>query len=303
MNTGSKKHLGQRHSASEDISKEMKENLIPKMQIHNGKFRAEISPLGGQVVLWQELIGINESGEELWQDLLYRGKTQKRSGVPVLFPFADDMPGDELNISGGLLPRHGFARNLPWELEQVSESECLLTLSSENCQEDALVLAYPWDFTFVMQVSLSPDGELSYVMGVQNEDDEPMPIAPGLHPYFPVKHSDKSLIKVESKQGEFNLADKINLESVMDGGLYTDFEEEATITFNTDEEGEKSLVISNPDSEFEKLVIWTQPSPMEDCDFICFEPFARERNGININPILIEPGQIWQSELNFRWVK
>ena len=76
-----------------------------------------------------------------------------RGGIPVLFPICGNLPGDLLQVNGveHTLKQHGFARNLPWQLQLLDDqSGVRLSLSSN----DETLKAYP--FAFLMEMELRP---------------------------------------------------------------------------------------------------------------------------------------------------
>ena len=74
-----------------------------------------------------------------------------RGGIPVLFPICGNLPGDVLAVDGVDYPlkQHGFARDLPWQLQLLDDqSGVRLSLSSP----DATLKAYPFSFRLEMEL-------------------------------------------------------------------------------------------------------------------------------------------------------
>ena len=74
-----------------------------------------------------------------------------RGGIPVLFPICGNLPGDVLPVDGVDYPlkQHGFARDLPWQLQLLEDQSGLcLSLSST----DATLKAYPFPFRLEMEL-------------------------------------------------------------------------------------------------------------------------------------------------------
>jgi len=120
-----------------------------------------------------------------------------------------------------------------------------------------------------------------------------LPIAPGIHPYLSISHADKSKLKIP----EIPKFEAINFpwDSKLSGDFY-DFKGEVNISFpdfvlNISETG------LNPDCKY--LVVWSQDESQTDYNFVCFEPFYRETNAINTNPILVKSNETWISRFRF----
>ena len=107
-----------------------------------------------------------------------------RGGMPVLFPICGNLPADQLPLPQGsfTLKQHGFARDLPWELEELKGAEGVRLSLSGSPATQAM-----FPFPFLLQLELRPEpGALAIVVLVDNPGPEPLPFAFGLHPYFAV---------------------------------------------------------------------------------------------------------------------
>lgn len=96
-----------------------------------------------------------------------------RGGVPVLFPqFADE----------GTLPKHGFARNLPWQLlgeEGASAATYGLDVGPDKCPD--------WPHAACLELEARAfDTVLSLKLRVKNIGTSTFSWTGGLHPYFVV---------------------------------------------------------------------------------------------------------------------
>jgi len=107
-----------------------------------------------------------------------------RGGMPVLFPICGNLPGDRLPLPQGdySLKQHGFARDLPWQLEELADgSGVQLTLRDTP----ASLASFP--FPFVLQLSFQPEADgLVIAVRIENRGEEAMPYSFGLHPYFQI---------------------------------------------------------------------------------------------------------------------
>jgi glucose-6-phosphate 1-epimerase len=104
------------------------------------------------------------------------GRTAIRGGIPVCFP--------QFNARGNL-PRHGFARNLPWQAASPVEQ-------AEHAQFDCMLAAddhtraiWPQEFKAQLRVTLTP-GQLQVTLSVDNQGPTPLSFSGALHTYLAV---------------------------------------------------------------------------------------------------------------------
>jgi glucose-6-phosphate 1-epimerase len=108
------------------------------------------------------------------------GRATVRGGVPVCFP--------QFNQRGPLadrLPKHGFARNLPWQAAapELAADHARLTLHlTDSAQTRAW---WPLAFEARLQLDLSP-GTLQITLHVHNTDAQPLAFSGALHTYLAV---------------------------------------------------------------------------------------------------------------------
>lgn len=118
------------------------------------------------------------------------GHSAIRGGVPVCFP--------QFNQRGAL-PKHGFARTLPWRLAQEPEmlGDCArLTL----CLADSAVTRVHWPQAFEARLTLElHPGELQITLSVRNTDAAPLDFTGALHTYLAVE--DIAPARLEGLQG------------------------------------------------------------------------------------------------------
>src|SRR6266516_4013149 len=116
----------------------------------------------------------------------------KRWGLPLMLPNFSRLKDGIFKDKNTTLPIHGFARNLPWTTVEQDTAHLSMQLTSS----DATRPHYPYEFTFTAIVTVG-QGSLTYTLQMENRSNEPMPIAPGFHPYFSVAQQDKAQIAVE----------------------------------------------------------------------------------------------------------
>lgn len=135
-----------------------------------------------------------------------------RGGMPVLFPICGGLPDDRLPLPQGdfQLPQHGFARDLPWQLEVLSDGR---GIAMELRDSPATRAAYPFAFRLRLEARLAtaaleitvtvthggPDpsthagGDTPASGG--GEAAETMPFSFGLHPYFAVSSLENAVLE------------------------------------------------------------------------------------------------------------
>jgi len=121
-----------------------------------------------------------------------------RGGIPILFPIAGKLPGDRYDVAGRTLPmkQHGFARNLAWTvLDESTDDGASVTLGLEA--SEATRAQYPFEFALRFTYRLRGE-ELSVEQRFENKGDAPMPVDPGLHPYFFVPDSSKPGVRLDT---------------------------------------------------------------------------------------------------------
>lgn len=136
---------------------------------------ARVSLHGGQVLSW-----VPAGGEEqlyLSPTSRYGAGASIRGGVPVIFPqFAEQGAG----------PRHGIARNRPWQLVQhdKGQDDALAVL---RLTDDAETRAL-WPHAFVLELTVRLTGvQLDMELAVENVDERPFQFQAALHSYWRVQ--------------------------------------------------------------------------------------------------------------------
>jgi glucose-6-phosphate 1-epimerase len=154
---------------------------------------------------------------------VWDGQTAIRGGVPVCFP--------QFNQRGDL-PKHGFARNVAWQLVTGKVDNSLVSakhvqslddfadiknntnasdinFASGACMRFQLaanpqtLALWPQQFVATLQVSLNPN-QLQITLQVQNTDTRPLLFTGALHTYFAVQHIAKTQLTGLQGQAEWN---------------------------------------------------------------------------------------------------
>ena len=147
-----------------------------------------VAQQGAQVLSWQA--GHRER-LYLSPTSVCDGTTAIRGGIPVCFPQFNQR---------GILPKHGFARNMAWRLvaEQSQGSEKVFELS-DNAQTRAL---WPIQFKTQLKVLLSDQG-LKIQLSVQNLGIQTLSFTGALHTYFAVNQSQQVSLQGQAHQAEW----------------------------------------------------------------------------------------------------
>ena len=222
--------------------------------------------------------------ELLWQaDPEFWGKSS-----PVLFPIVGTLKNGSYvyNRKEYKLPRHGFARDYNFKLDEVSNSQLIFSLESSK----ETVQIYPFLFRLQIIYTLK-DSSLQVEYKVENLSDfETMYFSLGAHPAFNVGRkaddfSDYSLVLNKDNELKANYLKDGLLTAQQHEILLKDqklqfnyklFENDALVLL--DMESDKLTLLNNNDKnilsfEFENFPyfgIWT----VKDSGFICLEPWA-----------------------------
>ncbi|WNG50585.1 aldose epimerase [Archangium minus] len=219
-----------------------------------------------------------------------------RGGIPVLFPAPGVLPGGKYTVEGHEFPmrRHGFARDLPWEVRTQEASRVVLALG----HSEQTLREFPWRFEALLTVTLA-GSSLHLSFSAENRDSRPMPLHLGYHPYFYVPQANKAAARVET-----------------DAKSAWDNRKGATVSFSgldlTEPEVDMHLLDHSPQGttlergpglrpvelawspSFTMLVVWT----LEGRDFICVEPWTAPGGALQTGQRLltVAPGATFSSE-------
>lgn len=126
------------------------------------------------------------------------GQAAIRGGVPVCFP--------QFNQRGPLaerLPKHGFARNLPWQADapELSADSAQLCLHLQD--NDRTRAWWPQAFALQLHITLRP-GVLRISLKVHNTDTEPLAFSGALHTYLAVPDVTRAQLQGLGGQAEWD---------------------------------------------------------------------------------------------------
>ena len=143
-------------------------------QIESEELVLKIASLGAEM---KSLVDKQTGQEYLWHaDPAYWGRTS-----PILFPFVGGCKNNEMSYEGETysVPKHGFARNMEFDLISRSEHEIWFAFTSN----EETLKEYP--FHFCLSIGYRMEGKKIHVMWkVENTDKKKMYFSIGGHPAF-----------------------------------------------------------------------------------------------------------------------
>jgi galactose mutarotase-like enzyme len=223
-----------------------------------------------------------------------------RGGVPVLFPICGNLPDNRLPLPQGTfpLPQHGFARTMPWGLEELAGGDGVrLTLRDD----DGSRAHFPFAFRLELEYRLEP-GALAITARVEHSGatGEPaMPFSLGLHPYLAV--SDPAAVAIEGLPAR--CLDHTTLQPAatepllerLGAGVDLLCQAEGPVRL-LDPAGGRAIVLETV-APFDLVVVWTEPPrPM-----VCLEPWTGPRGALISGDRRLELGPGEQRELRARY--
>lgn len=221
---------------------------------------------------------------------------------PILFPIVGGLKNDTYyhNDVAYQLPRHGFARDLEFDVQQVSDTKVVFTLQ----ESQATLAVYPFRFRLAVRYILNGN-TLNCSYEVENPANETLLFSIGGHPAFAVPlsenldYADYSLHFNEDEKLVYyplvgNLIGEQTAEIQLNGGVlplqrqlfYND-----ALVFKSLKSNEIA-VLSKKDGRglqfsFERFPffgIWAA----KDANFVCLEPWCGIADGVNHNQVLAD---------------
>jgi galactose mutarotase-like enzyme len=245
-----------------------------KIIIQNSGFLATINSKGAELISMQSK---TTNREYIWDgNPDFWGKHS-----PVLFPIVGTLK-DNFYVHENMkyeLSRHGFARDLDFEIVQKSENKVNFSLKASEFTKTK----FPFDFE--LQISYTLDySELKIVYTIINHGNHKMPYSIGAHPAFALPENFENYTLEFEKQENLDCfvlendliasSYPILLNEKKMPLAYSIFEKDALIFKKIDSKKitilENNLpLISIKFDDFKNLGIWTKT----DAKFICIEPW------------------------------
>ena len=267
--------------------------------IYHGDWQASVDAHGAQV------LALNHKDENL---LHFDPEDIGHSGIPLCLPHFGPLNDGQFSHHGQDFPmgQHGFIRNR--NLKAVAVSDHALTY--EFCADEDSKQKFPFDFRLRVTHTLTETG-LCIKLNIENQSDEPMPLAPGVHPYFKVEDNSDIRFTTQADSGNHN-PDAYREKALEDSGFFKILHREGNrktvrvqrnpdmhlidhglATTELQLKGQPKLEIHADNKVFKRMTIWRSS---EQAPFICVEP-ASCKNALNDSPILIAAGQSFETEV------
>lgn len=242
--------------------------------ISNSNLTAQIKHLGAELCSLKN----NSNKEYIWNaNPAFWGKHS-----PVLFPIVGTLKNNSYTFENQEyhLSRHGFAREMEFNLIEKSESSATFSLTSTSKTKEI----FPFDFDLHLIYTLE-DNKLKIAYKVFNSNNKTMPFAIGAHPAFDLPHNFENYSLAFEKEEPHSyylleeglISNSTNALELNKNSLalhYPLFENDALVFKNIASKSITILENSNPFlkvnfSNFPDLGIWTPPN----APFICIEPW------------------------------
>ena len=245
-----------------------------KITLSNSELTATINTFGAELIS----IKNNSNREYIWEgNPNYWGKHS-----PILFPIVGSLKNNNYIYNNSIyhLPRHGFARELDFEVKEKTDLEVVFSLK----QTGATLEKYPFNFELQISYTLT-NSVLKIGYKVINNNDFSMPFSIGAHPAFALPSDFKNYELLFEKSEklivstlENNLISNATYILPMENNSlrlnYSLFENDALV-FKTI--ASKSVTITENKipflkvhyNDFPSLGIWTK----SQAPFICIEPW------------------------------
>ena len=267
--------------------------------ISNSNLTAQIKHLGAELFSLKTV----QNKEYIWEgNPIFWGKHS-----PILFPIVGSLKNNSYSYNGKQyhLNRHGFARELEFELiEKSKESATFSLISTIETKK-----VYPFDFELQICYSLKGNKlNIDYI--VSNKNERAIPFAIGAHPAFalPGNFTEYSL---EFQQDEIlnyhlleeglisNTTNQLQLKNKQLDLKYQLFEKDALVFKTLKSKSITILKNANPllkvnFTDFPNLGIWT----VANAPFICIEPWFGYSDTIHSSGNLVEKEGIQLVEAN-----
>lgn len=262
---------------------------------HSTNSRIEVVPeRGGIITRWsvedQELLYLD-------QERFTNPELTVRGGIPILFPICGNLPHNAYTYNHRTyhLKQHGFARDLPWTVKELTTEGCAaITLALKSSDQTRAV--YPWDFEIVFTYQVKGNA-LEIIQHYTNCGEGVMPFCTGLHPYFWTP--DKSKLRFEIPSTKYR--DQKTKEMDYFIGTFDTEQDEVDVALEqltglaatAIDSGRGLRLILYYNSTYSTVVFWT----LKDKDYYCLEPWSAPRNAMNTGKHLIylRPGETAQT--------
>ncbi|NDG74274.1 MAG: galactose mutarotase [Synechococcaceae bacterium WB8_1B_136] len=227
-----------------------------------------------------------------------------RGGIPVLFPICGNLPGDSLRLPQGEFPmvQHGFARDLPWQLERLEGGEGIRLRLTDSPASRA---HYPFAFELTLDYALEP-GALAITAGVEHGGTaggapaaDAMPFALGLHPYFALSSLEAAELEGLPEQcfNHLTMAEAATAEQLLQLRQGVDLLAAPSGPVRLWDRASAEGVELQLSAPLDLAVVWTDPPrPM-----LCLEPWTAPRGALasGERQLNLQPGERMQLQCRY----
>lgn len=270
--------------------------------IKNENLSAEIKHFGAELIS----LKTNQNKEYIWEgNPEFWGKHS-----PILFPIVGTLKNNSFhhNEMEYHLSRHGFARDMEFELIDAKENSATFSIQSS----DETLKVYPFEFELQIIYTLD-ENNLSIAYHVNNKGKSTMPFAIGAHPAFALPNQFENYAITFEKEEKLeyylleddlisNKTKQLEVHNKQIPLTYDLFENDALIFKTLQSDSLTILENENPIlrvhfKDFPSLGIWTKMN----APFLCIEPwFGYSDTNENSGNLLEKEGiQILESNETF----
>ena len=226
-----------------------------------------------------------------------------RGGIPVLFPICGNLPGDQLELPQGRFPmaQHGFARDLPWQLQPLNDGTGIeLSLG----HSPATLAHYPFPFALRLRYQLEPSA-LAITAEVEQlaSGSAAMPFSLGLHPYFQVSSLENAALEglPQTCLNHHTMAAAPTAEQLQRLPEGIDLLAGPTTAVRLVDQGAGTAIALLPEAPLDLAVVWTDPPrPM-----VCLEPWTGPRGSLASGErcLWLQPGERQQLRCRYQLIQ
>jgi galactose mutarotase-like enzyme len=255
-----------------------------KITLSNSELTATINTFGAELISFKN----NSNREYIWEgNPNYWGKHS-----PILFPIVGSLKNNNYIYNNSIynLPRHGFAREMDFDVKEKTDLEVVFSLK----QTGATLEKYPFNFELQISYTLT-NSVLKIGYKVINNNDFSMPFSIGAHPAFALpsdfknyellfEKSEKLIVSTLENDLISNATYILPMENNSLRLNYSLFENDALV-FKTIASKSVTLAENNIPllkvhyKDFPSLGIWTK----SQAPFICIEPWIGYADTIENN--------------------
>ncbi len=204
----------------------------------NGAHVMEWTPAGEKPVLYMSPDALLEEGKAI------------RGGIPICWPWFGPHPTDSSQSA------HGFVRQVPWNVGEVTESAAGVTLQFHLNDSDASRAIWPHFFELCLEVKMG--AQLSIELRIKNTDEEAWTMTGALHTYLCVE--DVREASVIGLDDAFYVESRLSPERIEQSGPIT-FDREVDRNYQArdtvrllDKKGGRTIVVEKSGSR--ATIVW-----------------------------------------------